>query len=384
MDKETTITLPKLGESIVSATIVRWFKKEGDPILLDEALLEVSTDKVSSEIPSPVSGVLTKILALPDQEIDVGAPLAIIRTQAASTPAPQAPEKRTTTATSSDQSSVFSPALLHLAKEAGLSLQDLDSIPRTGEGGRLTKKDLENYLSQKKSPQDGKERIKMSPMRKAIADNMVRSFYTAPHATLITEIDVTTLIKSIDEHKEAFFAKHGAKLTITSVIAQSIALSLQSYPLLNASIDQDSFVLHRSVNLGIAVSIDQGVLVPVIKNCHLISLGDIANAIYSLSTKARAGALSPEEMGEGTITLTNFGMSGVKIGIPIIRYPEVAIVAIGATHKKVIPLENDTLAVHSFINVSLTFDHRVLDGMYGCAFLNHLQHQLEYPSIPLT
>jgi 2-oxoglutarate dehydrogenase E2 component (dihydrolipoamide succinyltransferase) len=217
----------------------------------------------------------------------------------------------------------------------------------------------------------------MSGMRKAIADNMVKSFYEAPHATLINEVDVTQILKTIQKEKDCFLSTHGVKLTITSFIVRAIAASLKEYPLINSSLDQDTIVVKKFVNLGIAVSIDQGLVVPVLKNCQKMGLTDIAKSISELSKKARENRLSPMDVKEGTITLTNFGMSGVLIGVPIIRYPEVAILGIGAIHKKVIGLDDDSFAVRSMLHVSLTFDHRVLDGMYGCAFLGAFKHHLE-------
>jgi 2-oxoglutarate dehydrogenase E2 component (dihydrolipoamide succinyltransferase) len=403
MKEEFKVTLPKLGESIVSATIVQWFKNIGDEIQLDEPLLEVSTDKVNSEIPSPVSGVLKEILASPDEELQVGDALAVIvkglEKRIVSEPVPTFERKEVASeATSSEMKGFFSPAILRLAKEQGIRLEEIDRIPSTGEGGRLTKKDLETYIQQKmKGPkpcpaipqkaivspmtptvsEEEIERVKMSGMRKAIAENMVRSFYEAPHATLVHQVDITEVQKLIQKEKEAFLAKHGVKLTITSFIARAISKALQEYPLINSSLDQDTIMVKRYVNLGIAVSIDQGLMVPVIKNCQRKTLSEIAKAINELSTKARSGKLSPDDVKGGTISMTNFGMTGVLIGVPIIRYPEVAIIGIGATHKQVVPLENDILAVRTMVNISLTFDHRVLDGIYGCEFLAALKKHLE-------
>ena len=387
-EQDYQVTLPKLGESIVSATIVQWFKKEGDNINLDEPLLEVSTDKVNSEIPAPVSGVITSIKASPDQELQVGDLLATIRVRVglqkeAISPSPQKIES----SSSNEMKDVFSPALLRLAREQGVSLEELESIPSTGASGRLTKRDVEDYLENKKSthkpcplkqtPSLDIERVKMSGMRKAIADNMVRSFYEAPHATLITEVDVTNIVKLIQKEKEAFLAKNGAKLTITAFAARAIAKALREYPLINSSLEGDTICLKRFVNIGIAVSVDQGIVVPVVKNCQTISFTDIAKTIGDLSLRARSGTLAPHEVQEGTITLTNFGISGVQIGIPIIRHGEVAIVGMGAIHKKVVVLEDDLFGVRSMMHLSLTFDHRVLDGMYGCGFLNALKEHLE-------
>ncbi len=396
MSEECKITLPKLGESILSATIVQWFKNVGDEIQLDEPLLEVSTDKVNSEIPSPVSGFIKEILAQPDQELKVGDPLAVIVQRFEKGAAPsqvkkplEQPQKETKTS-SSEFAGFYSPALLRLAQEKGIALDELQNIKGTGEGGRLTKKDLEVYLATPRAsapalippktstPPSGEvERLKMSGMRKAIADNMVRSFYEAPHASLISEVDVTGMLKVIQREKEGFFAKHGVKLTITSFVARAIAKALKEYPLINSSLEEDTIVIKRFVNLGIAVSVEQGIMVPVIKHCQRMGLPAIAKALAELSEKARTGKLSPNDVVDGTITLTNFGMSGIAIGIPIIRYPEVAIVGIGATQKKVVALDDETFGVRSMMHVSLTFDHRVLDGMYGCGFLGSLKKHME-------
>jgi 2-oxoglutarate dehydrogenase E2 component (dihydrolipoamide succinyltransferase) len=391
MTEEYQVTLPKLGESIVSATIVQWFKKEGDPINLDEPLLEVSTDKVNSEIPSPVSGVLYKILANPDQELQVGEPLAVIQMHQG--PAGEGPRitvelKKEAASTSSEMQGFFSPALLRLARENHIGLDELEKIPASGAGGRLSKRDLELYIENRAAPKNKPcpmsksmpadvERVKMTGMRKAIADNMVRSFYEAPHATLITEVDVTEIMQVIQREKEAFLAKHGSKLTITSFVARAISKALKEYPLLNSSLEEDTIVVKRYVNLGIAVSVDQGIMVPVVKNCQALTIPELAKAIGDVSSKARSGKLSPSDVQEGTITLTNFGISGVMLGIPIIRYPEVAILGLGAIQRKVVALEDDTMAIRSMIHVSLTFDHRVIDGMYGCGFLNSLKQHLE-------
>lgn len=392
MTEEYQVTLPKLGESIVSATVVQWFKKEGDQINLDEPLLEVSTDKVNSEIPSPVSGVLQKILASPDQELQVGEALAVIQmvqNSAEGGPRVTVEAKREAAPTSSEMQGFFSPALLRLARENNISLDELEKIPTSGAGGRLSKRDLELYIESRTAPKNKPcpmtakslstdvERIKMTGMRKAIADNMVRSFYEAPHATLINEVDVTSIMEVIQKEKEAFLAKHGAKLTITSFVARAISKALKEYPFLNSSLEDDTIVVKKFVNLGIAVSVDQGIMVPVVKSCQDKNLSELAKAIGDVSARARSGKLNPADVQDGTITLTNFGISGVMMGIPIIRYPEVAILGLGAIQKKVVALDDDRVAVRSVMYVSLTFDHRVIDGMYGCGFLNSLREHLE-------
>lgn len=390
MSEEIKIRLPKLGESILNATIVQWFKRVGDRVELDEPLLEVSTDKINSEIPSPVAGILKTIHAEPEKELQVGDLIATIATGAAITPSliTEITEGKTSFSSateSNEQNNFFSPALLRLAREKGISLEQLEKIAGTGSGGRLSKRDLEDHLAKQppracSTPACGTqdvERVKMSGMRKAIADNMVRSFYEAPHATLINEVDVTAILKVIQKEKESFFAQKGYKLTITSFVIRALVKALQQYPLINSSLEQDTIVVKKFINLGIAVSIDQGLIVPVIKHCEQKDLAQIANSVADLSQRARENRLSLVDTAEGTITLTNFGMSGVLLGIPIIRYPEVAILGIGAIHKKVIGLEDDTFAVRSMMHVSLTFDHRVLDGMYGCGFLSSFKQHLE-------
>ena len=396
MSEDIKVLLPKLGESIHSATIVQWFKNIGDSVNLDEPLLEVSTDKVNSEIPSPAAGILKEIHAELDQELQVGALIAVIGIGSSST-APERPSISTPAApqASSEQSdemkNFFSPALLRIAREKSIGFDELEKIPGTGMGGRLTKNDLEDYIEKKFSvakpcPYAAKklvdtgtdvERLKMTGMRKAIADNMVRSFYEAPHATLVSEVDVTNVMKLIQEKKEEFQSKHGYKLTITTFVARAICKALAEYPLINSSLEGDTILVKKFVNLGIAVSVDNGLMVPVVKNCQQMGITAIAKAISELSAKARTGKLAPDDVADGTITMTNFGMSGVQIGIPIIRHSEVAIIGVGATYKRVVPMENDVLAIRSLMHISLTFDHRVLDGMYGCGFFSALKKHFE-------
>ncbi len=384
MSDSVKITLPKLGESIVSATVLQWFKKVGDPVALDEPLLEVSTDKVNSEIPSPVAGILQEIYAQPDQELQVGEALASISTRVVAPVTVAAPASTSAAPPSGSAMEDFlSPSVMRLLREKGLALSEIEKIPHTGQGGRLTKKDIEEYVPSVAAakPQcpiaPSTERVKMTAMRKAIADNMVKSFYEAPHASLITEVDVTQALKLIQEHKQAFLAKNGAKLTITAFVARAIARALKAFPLINSSLDGDTIVMKRFVNLGIAVSVDQGVMVPVIRDCQQKSLADIAKQIAELAEKTRSHTLAPDDIKEGSITMTNFGMTGTMIGVPIIRYPEVAIVGLGAITKKVAAMPDDSIAIRSVMFISLTFDHRVLDGIYGCGFLNELKKHLE-------
>ena len=343
---------------------------------------------MNSEIPSTATGVIKKIVAQTDQEIEVGATLALITSEEEKVDnSEQVTERKEPKKTTSDEKNTYlSPAVLRLAREKGVSFDQLQNIQGTGDKGRVTKKDLEAYVSSKGAPAtpyiegtptENVEKVKMSTMRKAIADNMVKSFYEAPHASLVTEVDVTNIVKEIKKNKESFLEKNGYKLTITSYIAKAIAEAVKEFPLINSSLESDTIVVKRFVNLGIAVSVDQGIMVPVIKNCQSRSLSEVAEAVSLLSQKARSQQLTVQDTKEGTITMTNFGMSGTLIGIPIIRFPEVAIIGIGAISKKVVAFEDDSFGVRNIMHISLTFDHRVIDGMYGCGFLNALKKHLE-------
>lgn len=386
MSKDVEVTLPKLGESIMNATIVQWFKQEGELVGKDEPLLEVATDKVNSEIPSPVAGIVKKIHARPDQDLNVGELLAIISTEG-STAKISGPQtmKQPVLSEEEDKKDYYSPALLRIARENDISFDELQKIKGTGEGRRITKKDLESYIEKRKKPcpletsktKGEEKRIKLSGMRKAIAENLVRSYREIPHATLVSEVDVTGIMEAIKREKETFQQKYGAKLTITAFLARAIGKTLPEYPMLNAILKEDSIILKPSVNIGIAVSVDQGILVPVIRGCEKMKLSDIAKQIANFAEKARNNSLSPDDVKEGTITLTNFGMSGIQIGIPIIRHPEIAIIGIGGISKKVVALDDDLFGVRQIANISLTFDHRVIDGMYGCGFLAALKKHLE-------
>ena len=381
---EHSIALPKLGESIVNATVVQWFKKVGDRVHLDEPLLEVSTDKVNSEIPSPVAGIVKEILVLPDVECEVGDVLAIIESTEAVEVTPHVVESaRTVCQESCKETSFLSPAVLRFAAEKGISLTSIAEIKGTGASGRVTKCDIEAFAQKQNSAcsTQQEERLKMTGMRKAIAENMVKSFYEAPHATLVHEIDVTDLLHALRSQKELFAKEHGVKLTITGYIVAALSKTLLAYPLLNASVELDTIVMKKQINIGVAVHVEQGLVVPVVKHCHSRSFVQIVQEIDALTHRARDGKLQLSDVAEGTFTLTNFGMSGVLLGIPIIRHPEVGILGVGAIKKRVHVGEKDTMAIRSIVHISLTFDHRVIDGMYGCAFLAALQKQLEVPEL---
>ncbi|MCP5469205.1 MAG: 2-oxo acid dehydrogenase subunit E2 [Chlamydiales bacterium] len=380
--KEFEVTLPKLGESIMGATVVSWLKEVGDTVALDEPLLEVSTDKVNSEIPSPVAGVLREILVEEDEEIEIGAPLARLTIEGDETVAP--PPAKREEAPCPLKNETLSPAVLRMAQVEGIDIATLQKIKGTGGGGRVTKKDVEHFLHAQRERSvpppavEGKEEhVKMSSMRKAIADNMVRSFYEAPHASLVSEADVTDIMLWIKENKVKFLETHGVKLTITSFIIQALTKALQKFPMVNASLQDETIVMKKYINMGLAVNVEKGLVVPVVKNCQERNIISIAKAVGDLSKRAREQKLAPDDVQDGTITLTNFGMTGALIGVPIIRYPEVAIIGVGSVQKRVVVREDDSMAVRQMVYLTLTFDHRIIDGIYGCQFLAAFKEQLE-------
>jgi 2-oxoglutarate dehydrogenase E2 component (dihydrolipoamide succinyltransferase) len=370
---DINVYLPKLGESILSATVVKWFKHEGDEIEMDEPLLEVTTDKLNSEIPSPVKGVIKEILVKNNQELRVGEILAVISTQEVAQVFKE--EKKLAPKIKAESNQDFlSPAAKAVAKEHNLSENELMNITRTGAGGRLSKRDIEEHLAKRGS---ATEQIKMSSMRKAIAKTISKTAEEIPTASLVTEIDVTAVLKLIKKEKEDFLKKHGYKLTITSFLIKAITEGIRFYPHINSTLENDNIIIKKFVNLGLAVNIEDGLVVPVIKNCEAKSIIEIAKNVAILGEKARANKLSPNDMSEGSITMSNFGMGGALIGIPIIKHPEVAIIGVGAINKRVVAIDDDTFGVRDIMMVSLTFDHRIIDGMYGCGFIQEVKNYLE-------
>lgn len=381
MSNRFTIQLPKLGESIHSATVVQWLKKVGDSIALDEALLEVSTDKVNSEIPSPVAGVLEEIIVDVNQEVEVGEALAIVRTGQAAALPEEVPLKTPSlvSAETSEAADLLSPAVLNLLRKENIPLSELDKIPGTGGGGRITRKDVETYIaSRSETPALSSDatvsRVKITGLRKQIADNMVKAYNEIPHAALITDIDVTDLLQIIAERK-----KQGVKMTITPFVIKAIAKAVVDYPLLNASVENDHMIIKHAVNVGVAVGIEHGVIVPVVRHAERKNLQQIAEDVSLLAGRARDGQLQADDVKEGTITLTNFGMTGVRTGLPIIRYPECAIIGIGAIIKKPVVVD-DQIAIRSIVEMTVCFDHRLLDGIYGCGFVSKVKELLEKPA----
>jgi 2-oxoglutarate dehydrogenase E2 component (dihydrolipoamide succinyltransferase) len=382
MKQEVELRLPKLGESIVSATVVQWMKRVGDQIALDEPILEVATDKVNSEIPSPVKGELIEILVDVDQVVEVGQPLALIRPADASSEDAVVRQAVAALPVGDEPcaaSGFLSPAVLRLAQERGISLEEVGKIAGTGRGGRVTKQDIEEYRREPVAAAfSGEvELVPMSPMRRAIADHMVRSVREAPHAYLISEVDMTGVLARLSHERASFQSEHGVKLTLTSFLVWAIARAAAEFPYMNASIQGSNILLKKPVNVGIAVEVAEGLMVPVIRDAHRKEIPELAKAIAEIAAKSRAGSLKPDDVADGTITLTNFGMSGSLVGLPIIRQPEVAIVGAGALEKVVKVDAEGKFVARDVIHLSLGIDHRVVDGMYAGGFFRKLKELLE-------
>lgn len=377
---------PKIGETSSGGFVVRWLKQLGECVAKDEPLIEVSTDKIATELSSPQAGKLVRILVNEGDEVEAGEVLALIDTEACVTEKTTEIDTPTPAEKKLEDSAWLSSAVLSLARREGITMQQLQGITGTGSGGRITRKDVEAYICEmrdlsctnKSSTNVNENRIPMSPLRRAIASSLSKSSDEVPHASLVVDVDVTDLMNLIAEERDRFFATHGVKLTITSFIIQCLAKALEQFPLLNGSLDGDTIVVKKSINVGVAVNLNkEGVVVPVICNCQERGLVSIAKALADLSTRARANKLDPSETQDGSVTVTNFGMTGALIGMPIIRYPEVAILGIGTIQKRVVVRDDDSLMIRKMVYVTLTFDHRVLDGIYGSEFLTSLKNRLE-------
>jgi 2-oxoglutarate dehydrogenase E2 component (dihydrolipoamide succinyltransferase) len=417
------LVMPKMGESVAEATIIKWLKKPGDSIELDEPVLEIATDKVDSEIPSPVAGILEKILFEEGQTILVNGVIAIINTSAeassapASAPSPasaaSAPETVAASAPSvaavsesigskSESGRFYSPLVRNIAKEEKISMQELDAIPGTGKEGRVTKDDLMNWLSNRKPGQAapvsapavkatqvapavsmnaGDEIIEMDRMRKLIADHMVMSKSVSPHVTSFVEVDVTNIVLWRERVKKDFEKREGEKITFTPIIIEAVARAIKDLPMINVSVSGTSIIKRKNINIGMATALPTGnLIVPVIKNADTLSLVGITKSVNDLATRARANKLSPDDISGGTFTVTNVGSFGNVMGTPIINQPQVAIMAVGVIKKKPAVLETpqgDVIAIRHMMYCSLSYDHRVVDGSLGGSFIRKVADYLE-------
>ncbi len=422
------IVMPKMGESIEEATITKWFVKEGDKVVEDDVLLEIATDKVDSEIPSPVEGVIKKILYQQDDTIAVGTVIAIIDLDGTSSDDIPEPESKVTstekpalasdkvvtnqpkddTPVKSQSGKFYSPLVRKIANEENVSIEELDSIAGSGLNGRIQKQDILDYISsrsqasapvkavqkydQKTVPTapkvnvsvtsaQGDEIIEMSRLRKLIAAHMIRSKQTSAHVTNMLEIDVTNVVNWRERVKTEFQLKHGQKLTYLPVFMEATIRALRDYPMINSSVDGDNIIIRKKINLGIAVSLeDNNLIVPNIKNADQLNLAGLTVSLNNMAASARSNKLSPDDISGGTFTITNFGTFKNDIGTPIINQPEVAILAIGSIKKKPAVLETpdgDVIAIRHKMWLSLTYDHRIIDGALGGAFLKTLGDYIE-------
>lgn len=428
------IKMPKLGESITEGTIISWSVKVGDTIQEDEVLFEVNTAKVSAEIPSPVAGKIVEILFKEGDTVPVGTVVAIVdvngegeaeENTAKDETAQKDPPK--VMAAKAEEERWYSPVVLQLAQAAHISKEELDKIPGTGYEGRLSKKDIKNYIIRKdkgevntpetasaarpavvsptsvSSPAPSPASIPASPaasstigntnasegievkemdrVRKMIADHMVMSKHTSPHVTNVVEVDVTKLVKWRDKNKDAFFRREGVKLTYMPAIAEAVAKALAAYPQVNVSVDGYNILFKKHINIGIAVSLNDGnLIVPVVQDADRLSLNGLAVAIDTLAAKARDNKLMPDDISGGTFTITNFGTFKSLFGTPIINQPQVAILGVGYIEKKPAVIEapeGDMIAIRHKMYLSLSYDHRVVDGMLGGKFLYAIKDYLE-------
>jgi len=439
------LVMPKLGESIMEATILKWHKKPGDTIKQDETVLDIATDKVDSEVPSTAEGVIEEVLFKENDVVPIGTVIAKIRVGAnaavsSSQPAP-APEKpeyedakvveeipyQPTSSVVSGQSSdnkirFYSPLVLNIAQQEGIGMAELESIPGTGQDGRVSKKDILAYVVNKAASNEPRatsqeplitshkpvkttessdnqvavaqssqltanscpgnvEVIEMDRMRKLIAKHMVDSKHTSAHVTSFAECDVTNLVLWREKIKKDFEKREGEKITYTPLFIEAIVKSIKKYPLLSSSVDGDKIIVKKDLNIGMATALPSGnLIVPVIKNADQLNLVGLTKQVNGLANAARTGKLKPDDTTGGTFTLTNVGTFGSIMGTPIINQPQVAIMAVGAIKKRPMVIETpqgDSIAIRHMMYISLSYDHRIIDGALGSTFLNSVSKELE-------
>ncbi|MET3115112.1 2-oxoglutarate dehydrogenase E2 component (dihydrolipoamide succinyltransferase) [Pedobacter sp. CG_S7] len=415
------LLLPKMGESVAEATIIKWVKQAGDMIQLDDTLLEIATDKVDSEVPSPVEGKLVKILFKEDDVVQVGAVIALIETDAAAaTPAPaavpfieQLPAETVEPAIAATPESLpnadrfYSPLVKNIAAQEHITPNELNAIEGSGAEGRLTKDDLLHYIQHKKAPaaqaeandqpvlsspakitsaplvsvSGGDEIIEMNRMRKLIADHMVMSKQTAAHVTSFVEADVTNMVKWREKVKKSFEQRENEKITFTPIFIEAVTKAIKDFPMINVSVNGTQIIKKRDINIGMAAALPSGnLIVPVIKNADQLNLIGLTKAVNDLANRSRTSKLKPDETQNGTFTLTNVGSFGNVMGTPIINQPQVAILAVGAIKKKPAVLETefgDVIAIRHMMFLSLSYDHRVVDGSLGGSFVRRVADYLE-------
>jgi 2-oxoglutarate dehydrogenase E2 component (dihydrolipoamide succinyltransferase) len=423
------VVMPKMGESIMEATVLKWHKQPGDTIKMDETLLDIATDKVDSEVPSTGAGVITELLYKVNDVVPVGAVIARIDAGGAVAAAP-APVAAATAAPAPAAAPVqqaqpaapqaaagsrfYSPLVLNIAGTEGIGMAELEKIPGTGNEGRVTKKDILAYVANRAAapvapaapvaaapqaapapavvaaPQAAPapmvvsgnvEIVEMDRMRKLIADHMVRSKATSPHVTSFTEADVTNIVKWRERNKNSFEKKHGEKITYTPIFFEAIVNCIRKYPTINCSLDGYNIILKKDINIGMATALPSGnLIVPVIKSAETKNLLGLTKDVNALANAARNNKLKADDTQGGTFTVTNVGTFGSLMGTPIINQPQVAILALGAIKKRPVVLETedgDVIAIRHMMYLSMSYDHRIVDGSVGASFLTAVAKELE-------
>jgi len=425
------IVMPKMGESIIEATITKWLKTEGDKLEEDDAIVEIATDKVDSEIPSPVEGTLVKTLFSEGDVVPVGTVIALVETEGeganeeeTETTQEEIPgvailEEKPTATTQEEEPAqqeitqstrFYSPLVKSIAKNENISLAELENIPGTGKDGRVTKNDVLAYLEKRKSTkaspasttppasssqqksmpkmelppvntEAGDQVVEMDRMRRLIADHMVMSKRISPHVTSFIDADVTNVVNWRNKVKNGFQQRNGEKITFTPIFIDAAAKALREFPQINASVDGYNIIYRKNINIGMATALPNGnLIVPVIKNVDEKSLLGIVKSVNSLATKARSNTLNPDEIQGGTFTITNFGSFDSLTGTPVINQPQVAILGVGAIRKKPVVLETpqgDVIAIRHIMILSLAYDHRIVDGALAGMYIKRVKEILE-------
>ena len=424
----TDVVMPQMGESIVEGTLTKWLKKPGDHVERDEPLFEISTDKVDTEIPSPAAGTLAEVIVEEGKTVGINTVVARIEengavaakppAQAATEPpaasspepapvaeaAPPAPPPVEEPAPAAEPAGPLSPLVRKLARENNI---DLSRVKGTGAGGRITKQDVESYLAQKPAAaaepalppaaqpvpvatvaatpaaaplaptHPAKTRVEpLSTMRIKIAEHMVLSKRTSAHVTTIHRVDMTSVAKMREHNKAAFQANYGFNLTYLPFITRAVVVALRQFPLLNASLDGNNIIYHNEINIGIAVALENGLIVPVIRGADEKNVLGLQRAVVDLAARARSRQLKPDEVLGGTFSITNFGSFGSLVGTPIINQPQVAILGVGTVDKTPVVI-NDAIAIRSICHLSLSFDHRLIDGALADQFMSKIKQVLE-------
>lgn len=429
------LVMPKLGESITEATILKWNKKMGDSVKMDEPVLEIATDKVDSEVPSTAEGIIEEILFKPNDIVPVGTVIARIRSQTEAanhtpkvavptiteiTPAEEIPYTPKTIQAPNNAISTarfYSPLVLNIAANEGVHMTELEHISGTGNEGRVTKKDILQYIEQKKSTHTNPtnvtvlpnttthtilhkpttiqtittihgnniEVIEMDRMRKLIAKHMIDSKHTSAHVTSFAETDVTNMVLWREKMKKEFEKREGEKITFTPLFIEAIIHCIKKYPWLNSSVEGDKLIVKKDIHVGMATALPTGnLIVPVIKNANQLNLAGLTKQVNHLAHAARTNKLKPDDTQGGTFTLTNVGSFGSIMGTPIINQPQVAILAVGAIKKRPVVIETaqgDSIAIRHIMYLSLSYDHRIIDGALGSTFLNAVAKELEHFNI---